>query len=75
MTHEDIQQAQQNFASAARRAVDAGFQWLELHFAHGFLAQSFLSSHTNIRTDEYGGTLENRAHDADSSALAIPCRA
>ncbi len=75
MTHEDIQQTQQNFASAARRAVDAGFQWLELHFAHGFLAQSFLSPHTNIRTDEYGGTLENRAHAADSSTLAIPCRA
>jgi 2,4-dienoyl-CoA reductase-like NADH-dependent reductase (Old Yellow Enzyme family) len=52
MTKDDIQQAQRDFARAARRASQAGYQWLELHFAHGFLAQSFLSSHSNTRSDE-----------------------
>ena len=46
---------------AAQRARDAGFEWLELHFAHGYLAQSFFSTHANKRTDEYGGSLENRS--------------
>jgi len=71
MTQEDIQQICENFASAARRAVDAGFKWLELHFAHGFLAQSFLSSHTNMRTDEYGGSLENRARFLLETVAAV----
>jgi len=53
----DIQRVQQDFVDAARRAASAGFQWLELHFAHGFLAQSFLSKHSNQREDEYGGSL------------------
>ncbi|MBB4596484.1 NADH:flavin oxidoreductase/NADH oxidase [Xanthomonas arboricola] len=61
MTLQDIRRVQRDFADAARRAVDAGFEWLELHFAHGFLAQSFLSRHANARTDAYGGPLENRA--------------
>ncbi|WP_066267340.1 NADH:flavin oxidoreductase/NADH oxidase [Hydrogenophaga palleronii] len=61
MTLQDIHRVQQDFADAARRAAEAGFEWLELHFAHGFLAQSFLSLHANARTDEYGGSLVNRA--------------
>lgn len=61
MSLEDIEQAKQNFVDAAVRAAKAGFQWLELHFAHGFLGQSFLSRHTNLRNDGYGGSLENRA--------------
>ena len=61
MTIEDIQNTQQDFADAARRASQAGFEWLELHFAHGFLAQNFLSKHANNRTDQYGGSLENRS--------------
>ncbi|OZI55486.1 bifunctional salicylyl-CoA 5-hydroxylase/oxidoreductase [Bordetella genomosp. 5] len=48
------------FVAAARRAADAGFDWLELHCAHGYLLSSFISPIANQRTDEYGGSLENR---------------
>ena len=48
------------FVAAARRAVLAGFDVIELHMAHGYLLQSFLSPLANFRTDEYGGSLENR---------------
>jgi len=61
MTLEDIARVRQDFADAARRARDAGFEWLELHFAHGYLAQSFFSEHSNQRTDAYGGSFENRS--------------
>ncbi|MFP1725868.1 NADH:flavin oxidoreductase/NADH oxidase [Lonsdalea quercina] len=61
MTFEDIARVTGDFAAAARRARDAGFEWLELHFAHGYLAQSFFSPHSNQRHDRYGGNLENRS--------------
>ena len=61
MTKDDIARVQADFVAAAQRALNAGYEWLELHFAHGYLAQSFFSRHTNHRTDEYGGSAENRA--------------
>jgi 2,4-dienoyl-CoA reductase-like NADH-dependent reductase (Old Yellow Enzyme family) len=61
MTLDDIARVRQNFVDTARRAVEAGFEWLELHFAHGYLAQSFFSEHSNQRDDIYGGSVENRA--------------
>jgi len=60
MTTDDIARVRQNFVDAAVRARDIGFEWLELHFAHGYLAQSFFSPHSNQRDDIYGGSVENR---------------
>ncbi len=60
MTRADMGQVRDEFVAATKRAVDAGFDLLELHCAHGYLLSSFLSPLTNQRTDEYGGTLENR---------------
>jgi len=57
----DIATVQRQFADAAGRALAAGFQCLMLHFAHGYLAQSFFSPLANRRTDRYGGSFENRA--------------
>jgi 2,4-dienoyl-CoA reductase-like NADH-dependent reductase (Old Yellow Enzyme family) len=61
MTLDDIVRVRQNFVDAAKRALEVGFEWLELHFAHGYLAQTFFSSHSNHRDDIYGGSLENRS--------------
>ena len=61
MTAADISRVQNDFVQAARRALEAGFEWLELHFAHGYLGQSFLSPYANVRDDEFGGSLGNRA--------------
>lgn len=61
MSLDDIARVQADFVAAARRALAAGFEWLELHFAHGYLAQSFFSRHANQRQDAYGGSLENRS--------------
>ncbi len=60
MTIDDIHRVTRDFAAAAKRARDAGFEWLELHFAHGYLAQSFFSPLANKRTDQYGGSFDNR---------------
>ena len=49
-----------DFARGAERALDAGFDWLEMHYAHGFLGASFFSPLANTREDRYGGSLENR---------------
>ncbi len=60
MTRADMDQLTQQFVDATRRAVAAGFDWLELHCAHGYLLSSFICPLTNLRTDDYGGSIENR---------------
>ena len=60
-THADLDQVVADHVAAARRAADAGFDLLELHYAHGYLVSSFLSPLSNRRADAYGGSLGNRA--------------
>ena len=60
MTEADILRVQHDFVATAQRALTAGFEWLELHAAHGYLFNSFLSPLSNHRTDQYGGSFENR---------------
>jgi 2,4-dienoyl-CoA reductase-like NADH-dependent reductase (Old Yellow Enzyme family) len=60
MTLEDIKQIQAAFVAAAKRALAAGFEWLELHYAHGYLAHEFYSPLANKRTNNYGGSFDNR---------------
>lgn len=71
MSVEDIERVRADFARAAGRARDAGFEWLELHFAHGYLAQSFVSIHANQRTDAYGGDAENRGRFLEETLAAV----
>jgi len=61
MTKARIEQTTQAFVEAARRMQRAGFDFVELHAAHGYLISQFLSHSENHRTDEYGGSLENHA--------------
>ncbi len=56
----EIEDVRAAFVSAAARAVEAGFEWLEIHAAHGYLLHSFYSPLSNERTDEYGGSFEDR---------------
>src|SRR5689334_17959188 len=60
MTGAEIAGVVRDFRDAAARAIDAGFQWIELHAAHGYLLHSFLSPLANRRSDEYGGSFDNR---------------
>ncbi|WKB53348.1 bifunctional salicylyl-CoA 5-hydroxylase/oxidoreductase [Eleftheria terrae] len=60
ITEAEMAQVLEQFVAAARRAAEAGFDWLELHCAHGYLLSSFISPLTNRRTDAWGGTLERR---------------
>ena len=59
-THDELREIEAQFVRAAQMADEAGFDWLELHCAHGYFLSSFISPLTNERTDEYGGSLENR---------------
>ena len=61
LTTAEIQGLYRAYARAAERALEAGFQWLEMHYAHGYLGASFFSPLSNFRADEYGGSVENRA--------------
>jgi 2,4-dienoyl-CoA reductase-like NADH-dependent reductase (Old Yellow Enzyme family) len=60
MTLEDIERVRLSFARAAKRAVDAGFDGVQIHAAHGYLLSQFLSPYFNKREDAYGGSLEGR---------------
>ncbi len=60
MTIADIRRCIQDFAAATKRSIDAGFKVIEIHAAHGYLINQFLSPLSNHRTDEYGGSFENR---------------
>ena len=61
MDQAEIDRCVEDFIAAARRALEAGFEVVELHMAHGYLLHEFLSPLTNQRNDSYGGSLENRA--------------
>jgi 2,4-dienoyl-CoA reductase-like NADH-dependent reductase (Old Yellow Enzyme family) len=71
MTREDIAAVVRAFTDAAARAVQAGFDVIELHGAHGYLIHEFLSPLINQRTDEYGGTFENRVRFAVEVTTAV----
>ena len=60
MSIDDIHRIQDAFVTGAKRALAAGFEWLELHFAHGYLAHEFYSPISNHRHDRFGGSFENR---------------
>lgn len=78
MTIADIRRAVDQFAAAARLAAQAGFEVVELHFAHGYLVSEFLSPLVNRRVDDYGGPLKNRMRlaleIAEAARAAWPAR-
>ena len=75
LTTDEVKQTIQEFVQAAKNAVEAGFDGIELHGANGYLIEQFLNPNSNQRTDEYGGSVENRARFAleiaEQSAQAI----
>lgn len=71
MSLEDIAHVREAFVAAARRALAAGYEWLELHFAHGYLAHEFYSPLANQRTDAYGGSFENRIRFIEETFSAV----
>ena len=60
MTRQDMDRVKAEFVQSTLHAAQAGFDWLELHCAHGYLLSSFITPITNLRSDEYGGSIENR---------------
>src|SRR3954469_6192619 len=67
---EEVPEHAESYAEAARRAVDAGFDGVELHGANGYLISQFLSINANLRTDRYGGSVTNRIRFAVEAAAA-----
>ena len=71
MTLQDIVRVQSDTVRTAERARNLGFEWLMLHFAHGYLAQNFWSKYSNARTDQYGGSAENRGRFLLDTFVAV----
>jgi 2,4-dienoyl-CoA reductase-like NADH-dependent reductase (Old Yellow Enzyme family) len=71
LTETEIVRVQDDFVATAKRALAAGFEWLELHAAHGYLFNEFLSPLANHRTDKYGGSFENRTRLLLDTARAV----
>ena len=71
LTEAEIAGVTRQFVAAAERSLAAGFEWLELHFAHGYLASSFWSPLANKRTDQYGGSPENRGRFIVETTRAV----
>ena len=71
VTEADMERVREAFVSAAKRALRIGFDEIELHFAHGYLAHGFMSPISNKRTDQYGGSFENRMRFPLSIARAV----
>ncbi len=71
MSKQDIQRVVEAFRQGARRALSAGFQVVEIHGAHGYLINEFLSPLTNRRQDEYGGSFENRMRFLNEVIAAV----
>lgn len=71
LSRDEIHQTIEDFRKAARNAIDAGLDGVEIHGANGYLINQFLASNANIRTDEYGGRIENRARFAIEVAKAV----
>ena len=71
LTAEDIRQTIADFRHAARTAIEAGADGVEIHGANGYLLQQFFAPNANTRTDQYGGSIENRARFAIEVATAI----
>ena len=71
VTEDDMERVRAAFVSAAQRALRIGFDEIELHFAHGYLAHGFMSPVSNKRTDQYGGSFENRLRFPLSIARAV----
>ena len=71
MSQAEIARVQDEFVAAAKRSLAAGVEWMELHFAHGYLAHEFLSPVSNQRTDNYGGSFENRIRFVIETTRAV----
>jgi N-ethylmaleimide reductase len=71
LTSDEVTQTIQDFASAARNAIEAGFDGVELHGANGYLLHQFLSTNANQRTDKWGGSPENRARLTIEATRAV----
>ena len=71
MTMAEINNAQKEFVDAAKNAIEAGFDGVELHAANGYLLEQFLSPFSNLRTDDYGGSVKNRARFVIETAVAV----